>query len=333
MASAAVEGPIAESGSPRAVGGTGLREKPQGPSEMRRAAERIRIGTAAALVMAVLPVRALPLAASGPVAGLYERLALARLVIHGRCVEVDKRAVIEVVQVLKGQYDGPSLQVAYRSDNYNRTAGSPRIDFEPGSESIFILKPETDWKDQAKGEGRFQVAGGVAGKIDLPAEGAPALLDAARRLIAIQAIRNQDEVWAAQKALLGEKNPHLVAAGFEEVLKFRLGDESLVPDLLRHLDGQRPEFRQQAARVITQVFDECRRTGKEPASLDLLVRETLAHATADDSAETRTEAVRALRKLRRASLAEALRRIASHDPSQTVRYEAEVALLELREEE
>ena len=72
---------------------------------------------------------------------------------------------------------------------------------------------------------------------------------------------------------------------------------------------------------------------REIASLDLLVRETLAHATGDDSADTRVEAVRALRKLRRASLAEALRSIASHDRSQAVRYEAEVALLELREAE
>src|ERR1043165_9858947 len=75
---------------------------------------------------------------------LYERMGQGRLVVHGRCLLSGRRATIEVLSVLKGHYDSPRLTVSYRSDNYNRTAGSAKIEFEPGAESVLILEPELD---------------------------------------------------------------------------------------------------------------------------------------------------------------------------------------------
>ena len=62
------------------------------------------------------------------------------------------------------------------------------------------------------------------------------------------------------------------------------------------------------------------------------MREVLARANGDDSAETRAEAVRSLRELHRAELSESLGALARNDPSQVVRYEAQVALLDLKGE-
>ncbi len=231
--------------------------------------------------------------------------------------------------MFKGSWSAPTLQVAFRSDNVNRAPGTSKIVFEPGADAILVLEPELDSRERPIGGDRFQLTGGIRGKIELPPEGAEALLAAARRLSAIQRLTNQEEVWEAQKGLLSETNPWLVRVGFEEVLKFRLGDEALVMPLLAHLDGPRPEFRREAARVIGQMFERQQRTGSALPSSDLLVRETLARARGDEAAEVRVEAVHALRLLERPELAATFREIAAKDPSQLVRYEAQVALKDL----
>ena len=290
---------------------------------------------AAALVAAaagcVATVRA---ATSDPKAAgssLYERIAAGPLVVRARCRLVGKRASIDVVEVFKGACSGATLQVSFRSDNYNRAPGSPRVEFQQGQESVLVLERERDDRDRLRAEDRWSLVGGWRGKIDVPLEGAPALLEATHRLAAIQALKDQQDVWSAQKDLIRERNPILVASGFDEVLKFRLGDETLVAPLLGHLDGPRPEFRLQAVRVLGQMFDRARRTGKELPSADLLTNETLARASGDESADVRAEAVRALRGLRRKELIDPLSRIASNDPSQMVRYEAQLGVLELRD--
>jgi hypothetical protein len=261
---------------------------------------------------------------------LYERIAAGSLVVRARCMLTGKRATVQVLETLKGSCPATSLQIAFRSENFNRTPGSPKIEFQEGQESILVLDRERDDRDQLRGEDRWELVGGWRGKIDLPPEGGPALVQAAQRLAAIQAMKNQLEVWTAQRDLLREVNPILVTAGFEEILKFHLGDETLVAPLLAHLDGPRPEFRVQACKVLGQMFGKGRRTGKEIPSADLLTSEALARASGDESPEVRTEAVRALRELKRKELLDPLARIASSDPSQMVRFEALLGVMELR---
>ena len=261
---------------------------------------------------------------------LYERIASGSLVIRGRVRVSGKRATVDVLEIMKGSYAASTLQVAYRSDNFNRAPGSPKIEFPEGQESILVLDRERDDRDRLRAEDRWELVGGWRGKIDLPPEGGPALVQAAQKLAWIQAMRNQMDVWNAQRDLLREVNPILVTAGFEEILKFHLGDESLVSSLLTHLDGPRPEFRIQACRVLGQMFGKGRRTGKELPSADLLTSEALARATGDESPDVRAEAIRALRELRSKDLLDPLARIASSDPSQMVRLEAQLGVMELR---
>lgn len=260
---------------------------------------------------------------------LYERLAASPLVIHGRCEAIGKRATIEVLGVFKGNWPDRTLEVAFRGQNYNRQAGTEKIVFELGGESLFVLVPERDSRERVVGGSRFALAGGLEGKIDIPSEGGPALLDAGKRLCAIQKLANQNDVWAAHRQLVSEANPHLARAGLEEVLKFHLGDESVAPAILNQMVGPRLDFRKMALQVAAQIFEREVRTGKPLASSDLLARETLARATGDESPEVRVEAVRALRRLRRSEFTEAFEQMASADTSQMVRYEAQVALKEL----
>jgi hypothetical protein len=259
---------------------------------------------------------------------LYQRIASGSLVVHGRCFAVGKRASILVLENLKGKYATNTLQVAYRSDNYNRQPGVEKIVFVLGAESILVLNPELSDDGVPKGPDRF-LAGGSRGKIDLPAEGGPAVLQAAERLTSIMALGDQTSVWTAQRELIRETNPILVGAGFEEILKFRLGDESIAMPLVTHIEGPRPEFQRSALKVLAQMFEKQKRTGQSVASSDLLLQEAITRASGDESPETRVEAVKALRALGRPDLAEIFGRIASSDPSQLVRYEAQIALKEL----
>lgn len=261
---------------------------------------------------------------------LYERIALGPLVVHGRCALGGRRAAIDVKQVIKGAYPEKRLWVTFRSENYNRAPGTPKIEFTLGGESILVLEPEKNDDDEIKASDRFVLVGGAKGKIDLPAEGADALLGAVHRFAAIQALENQNEIWNAQRTLIRDENPILVRAGFEEILKFRLGNEELVVTLLERLTGPRPEFRVLALKVIGQIFASGRRAGNPIASTPLLVAETLARANGDEDPEVRAESVRALRQAARADLTEPLAWLAAKDPSQMVRYEAELALLDLR---
>jgi hypothetical protein len=279
----------------------------------------------AAALASVVPGRPAPAAENT----LYERIASGPLVVHGRCQAVGQRASVVVLEVLKGAYSGSSLQVAFRAQNTDRAPGAPKIEFVLGGESLLVLETEKDSRGRDRGSDRFILSGGYQGKIDVPLEGGPALVAAARRIGAIQSMRDQMEIWQAQKDLLGEVNPWLVAAGFDEVLKFRLGDETLVVVLLGHLDGPRPEFRRQALAVIEQIFEREVRTGTEIPSNDLLIRETLLRASGDEFPDIRARAVRTLRKARRSDLLATFQQLASSDPSQDVRYEAAVALKEL----
>jgi hypothetical protein len=264
---------------------------------------------------------------------LYERIARGTVIVHGRCQESGRRAGVGVVEALRGSVPADRIWVTFRLENLNRLPGSPKVEFVVGTESILIVEAETDEAGRAKGADRYVLVEGARSKIDLPSEGAPALIDAVRRIIAIQALKDQNETWEAHRALLAEKNPHLVRTGFEEVLKFRLGREDLVVPLLGHLSGPSPEFRSLSLRVIGQIFATGRRTGVEIPSSALLASEALARARGDQEAPVRVEAVRALRKLGRSTLVDPLRGIAGSDPSQMVRYEAEVALREVQGDE
>src|SRR5207247_7193864 len=122
-----------------------------------------------------------------------------------------------------------------------RAPGSLKIEFEPGAESLFVLERGRTEDGRLKAADRFLLADGVWGKIDLPAEGSAGVIEAARRIGSIQALKDQNEVWDAQRRLLGDPNPLLVRTGFEETLEFRLGGEAEVVALPGHLAGPRPE--------------------------------------------------------------------------------------------
>ena len=261
---------------------------------------------------------------------LYERLAYADLAVHVRTIDGSLRlAECQVLTVLKGSYTGEKLYVAFRSMADNPTLTRARAVFDDDAESILLLMPSLDAEGGRHGWDRFRLVGGATGKIDLPKEGAPATLDAVRRLAAIQGLADIHQIWAAQRQLIHENNPYLIEAGFAQILKFRLGNPEMVPTLLEYLDSRDDAFRRAALQVQAQIFRKSQRRGEPLGNEDHVVARLLTVTSEDPTPGVRVAAVQALHAYGRPDVVAALEQVAREDPSQDVRYEATVSAYRL----
>jgi hypothetical protein len=293
--------------------------------------ETISRRPAIALALAVLVAG--PLVVTSVQAGtltMYERMAQADLVVHVRIIDGKLRlAECEVLEVLKGSYEAKKLFVAFRADNMSRARWRDRITFEDGATSLLLLVPALDEMGQPKSPDRFRLVGGVYGKVDLPKEGADAYIQAFRRLGEILEMTDIHQIWQAHRKLILETNPYLVETGFAEILKFRLGNEAMVPTLLDYLDSRHDRFRASSMAVLSQIFHRAHRTEQPLGNEDHVVARLLTVAIEDPSPEVRVAAVRALHAYGRPDIVSALERVARQDPSQDVRYEATLSVYRL----
>jgi hypothetical protein len=261
---------------------------------------------------------------------MYERLAYAELAVHVRTIDGSLRlAECQVLGVLKGSYRGEKLFVSFRSIVDNPAGGGPRATFPDGDESILLLMPSVNAEGQPHGFDRFRLVGGIAGKIDLPKEGAPATINAVRRLASIQGLADIHQIWAAQRQLIHENNPYLIEAGFAQILKFRLGNPEMVPTLLEYLDSRDDGFRQAALQVQAQIFRKSQSRGEPLGNEDHVVARLLTVTSEDPTPGVRVAAVQALHAYGRPDIVAALEQVAREDPSQDVRYAATVSAYRL----
>ncbi len=284
------------------------------------------IGAAAVLLLsgATLPAVAEPRT-------LYEKLAFSRTIVIGTCVEQGRFAKIDVAEVLKGDVAPPQILIAYRLANWDRTSPEEeKIEFLVGERSILLIEPDATEDGRVRESGRFVLARGAEGKITVPEEGSQALLAAVRRMIEIQGITDQNAQWDAHRALLEEANPLLVETGIEEVLKFRLGTQAMLPTLDRFLTHPRDGYRMGAVRILVQLLEGARRRGEKIPDLDSIGADLMAVLGGDPVPEIRARAVQALCLTPRSDLADTLRQAARADASQIVRYEAQRALRDLK---
>jgi hypothetical protein len=281
--------------------------------------------TGALALAGIAPVRADILETT-----LYEKPALSDLVVRGKVVRGDLRlAEVEIEEVLKGTYDRSSLFVVFRLDNFTRKSWEEKVLFRNGEPVLLFLVPFEKESGEKPFPDRFSLARGVQGKVDLPAEGAAAILDATRRFVRVQA---QTDIEQSRRDLLGflkDPNPLVVEAGLQEVHRLRLGGVGSVPELLNLLNHPSPGFRHGVLRILGQILAG-RAGGQTPlANEDHIVSLVLGHAREDESEEVRIEAVRALETRGKRDVVAVLEQIARTDPRQKVRFQAGLAVYEL----
>jgi hypothetical protein len=267
-----------------------------------------------------------PLPLDGP--SLYDRLAHASTVVLGRVEGVARRAELRIEEVLRG-HPQPTIEIAYRADNYLRQPGTRPATFEEGELTLLLLEKVVD-KKRKPIPGRYRLVGGPAGKLVLPLEGRDAFLGVVRRFLTIQDLDHQTERWEEMRSLLDERDLRLVHVGLAKIVSFRLADDELLPVLLRYLQHPAPALRSNAIDALEQLVSP-RGRGQASPSSPRIVSHLAATARGDEHPDVRAAAVRALGRLRRADLQDLFREAALRDPSQIVRYEASVALADLGE--
>lgn len=268
---------------------------------------------------------------------LYQRCGRSPWVILGEVTDHDNRfAEIRVVEVLKGEYEGRSLRVIHRLENFLRESWEDRIEFNPGAPVILFLKrydpEETDGQkvpEKLQAEDMFASSFGPMGVFDLPAEGQEAYLEAVRTFTRVA---TKEDPVAKEDALLGflkSGNPHILQAGLEQVRDRRLAFDEHVPVLMELVDNDRQPIRLNALQVLGQVAEDLRVSRRTLPDQQSLVSRLKGKVLSDESDTYRSEALRVLVLLGGERERPFLERISKEDPSQLVRYQASRALLEL----
>ncbi len=271
------------------------------------------------LAWAAAPARAAPI-------DLYEWLAPAPVVAVAELRnDRSKYYDFELSDVLRGGLpQGSRVMVDVKRANRDREEGRAALKIETDRKYLLLLK-----RDDARSTAETVVYGlhrGIDGVRELPAEGASAIVDAARQFTTIQDRKDEIGAWKAFREMLEETNPVLLETGLDLFLKFRRGDLALLPVLRPLLDHPRTDLRVRTVRLVGQIVEN-RKEEEIPDDVGILA-ELVARARRDDAVDVRVAATIAIGGIEGRGSDEILREIARSDPEQVVRYEAQRLLYE-----
>lgn len=258
--------------------------------------------------------------------GWYEWMGVAPIVVVAEVLADDGKLVQSLAREgIKGGVPAETvILVNLHKANRDRELGVPALKLDRGKSYVLLLTRSSKGKGEVHPV--FDLVRGIKGARPLPAEGAPAVVDAARRLGELQERKNDALLWSSLPEFLDETNPVLVEAALDLYVKFRRGDESIVPSLERLLDHPRPDFRDQAALLLGSIL--ARDASRNLPERSTVVATIAGRARRDDDAGVRRTATTALAALEDAGIDEILRAIAKDDPDQNVRFEAQKSLYE-----
>jgi hypothetical protein len=257
---------------------------------------------------------------------LYEWVAPSPLVAAAEIRnDRGKYTDFELTDVLRGAVPrGTRLMVDVKRANRDRDEGRAALRLEPDRQYLLLL--QRDDRHSTAELMVYAIVRGIDGVRELPAEGAPALLDAVRRFVAVQDRKDEIAAWKSFREMLEETNPVLLETALDLFVKFRRGDLTLLPVLRPILEHPRPDIRVRTARLVGQIVEH-RAEGEIPDDVGILA-ELYGRARRDDAVEVRVAATSALGGIAGQGPEEILREIARSDPEQAVRFEAKKLLYE-----
>jgi hypothetical protein len=266
---------------------------------------------------------------------LFQRTGRAVLVVRARALsDATRRPQVLVLETLKGSYPERTrlTLVPHAEDNTRPTPWLHREVFRKGEESVLFLEPYVDDFGRAGDSHTFKVMGASQGKLDLPPEGADALLNAVRRFAGVQALGQMEAQARALRSMLREKNPFLLEAALSECRRFHMGEPQDAPDLIPLVEHARPDLRAGALALLTQILQGADLFAAPEFPRQRVFEAVAARARLDDDARVRSAAVKTLASFGDEAALALLENIGAADASQQVRYEALVAARRLRED-
>ena len=255
----------------------------------------------------------------------YEWTAVAPDVIIAKILGEEGRSPVAVAeQVLKGDLvPGKEFLIDLRTANRSRLSHQTKLRLLHGERYLLLMEQEP------AGSGRwplYRLVRGVDGARDLPQEGEPALLDALRTFIDLQAIEDYDRLWERQADLLDSTNPVVLRTVLQQYVKFRRGLPDLIPSVLPLAAHPAPDVRSGAVTLIGQIFED--RLVETEQGDPGVEGELIALARRDPAVDVRVAATIAVARLPGDGPVRILRQISLEDPDQLVRYTAQKLLLE-----
>jgi len=277
----------------------------------------------------MLSVGTLPRAEVRPLT-LIERTGRAPVVVWGEVTDAERRyAIVKTLDLIKcsiPERPGPSFRIAYKLDSFLRQPWQDKITFETGERVLLFLRKFTrDDGDKPEGD-LYTLMWGAQGRVTVPPEGERAWVDAVRVFTEILANGDPEKMAAMLRESLVSRNPFIVDAAFEEMLKQGLGTLEMIPELITYFDAAREPTRLGAARLMRQMLTDARTAGRPVPGRQELTDLLRGRAVNDASPDFRVEVVRLLGTLGGEEVMLFLKRLAKEDPSQMVRYEAERVL-------
>lgn len=259
---------------------------------------------------------------------LWEWMNVAPIVALLEVREPDGRETLaEVERVFRGAIVvGSTIALDVRQANRERPGGASALSLRSGGVYVALLEPAGKRRD-AEERPLFRLVRGVEGVREIPAEGAPAWIEAADRIAAIRALGNDLLVWDALGALLADPNPILMRTGLGAHEAFARGDSGLFPALLPLLSHPAPDVRAGASAVSGNCLRRDPSSSQEGAGREVVLR-LIALCRRDPDPAVRIAATRSLAVVREPSVQRVLEEIATEDPEQTVRFEAKRLLLD-----
>lgn len=266
---------------------------------------------------------------------LFQRVARADLVVHTETHDGTLRyAVVDVLETLKGSSPAPRLRISFRDFNLQRRPGMGPITFPNHQEEIlFLARMIHSARRKEKDLDLFELQGGSDGRISLPAEGSGQLLDAVRQLVSL-AERDPISQIEGLSRMLDGTNVILTESALDEIDRLRAATPLYHGRLMRLLASPSPGLRLRSLRLIGTTFRMLEGSVADPIADhqgSAVLAAVLERARNDPEEAVRAAAVTAVADWPTWSDVEAeIRSIATRDPAQLVRYEAERALYRAR---
>jgi hypothetical protein len=251
---------------------------------------------------------------------LYQLLARAPIVVHGRIANGDQRlAEVKVMENFRGTAPAETIRLDFRDLNL-QTAGKGQVVFHDGEEYILFLERPDFRKPSKKKEDILALYHGREGIRKLPEEGAGEVIEAVRQLAAVMNLPPAEQAQALRQRAQ-QRNAVLQTTAMDELLRLQEGDRDDLDWLQRLVRDPDPSVRGRAAMLMSQVFQDLPRGSAEQERPSLESVRERAHGDPDPA--VRVASVRALGSWPdRDQVVPDLQAIGSADDSQNVRYEA-----------